>query len=194
MRRIVLLSAALCMILTSCGGARNARIDELQELYGALAAYTAETELEIVRGEENLNYTVRYEKDGETLRATALAPETVSGITAAIRDDDLTLEYDGMILDAGTANEKLSALTCVPLLLRSLPESYISSWSETTLEEKNALRLTYETGWGGETLSCTIYIGDDNRPIYAEISESGEIIVFAGFTDFTFDDMISSDE
>ena len=91
-----------------------------------------------------------------------------------------------MTLDAGTLCPKVSALTCVPLLLGTFPQSYVSVQSEERFEEQNALRVSFEAEAEGETLLCTMYFSNENAPLYAEIAEDGKIIAFAEFTDTIF--------
>lgn len=184
----------LVLLLAGCGSSANYRIDELQKLYALLDGYTAETEIKIVHEEENLDYTIRYKKAGDTVRVTALAPKSVSGVTAVMEGKELKLEYGGTVLNAGTASSKLSALRCVPLLLSEFPKSYVTQWNEESLSGENALRLCYEIGQEGETIQCTAYFGDDDQPLYAEFALDGKIIAAAGFTDFTFGDILSSEE
>jgi len=193
MKKTVLAAAALCVLLSACGE-YNSRVDDLQVLYGSLAGYTAEAEVTICTQEENLSYTIRFEKDGEDIRAAVLAPESVSGVTAQLDGEGLKLTYDGTVLAAGTTPCTLSPITCVPLLLSALPESYVSSWGESEILGVKALRLCYETEWEGEMLSCILYFDEENLPIYGEIAEDGKIIASAGFTRFVFGDIIPSDE
>lgn len=193
MKKMLLYIATLALLLTGCGAEEHGRTAQLQELYGALQGYTAEIRVDIPREEETLRYTLSLKKDGETVEAQVLAPDALRGITARLGGETLSLAYDGVTLDAGTLCPKVSALTCVPLLLGAFPQSYVSVQSEERFEEQNALRVSFEAEAEGETLLCTMYFSDENTPLYAEIAEDGKIIAFAEFTDFTFGDILSSD-
>ena len=193
MKKILLLITSLSLLLAGCTTEEYDRTAQLQELYGALHGYTAEIKVDIPREAETLHYALSLEKDGETVEAHVLAPVALKGITARIDDESLSLAYDGVMLDAGTLCSRVSALTCVPLLLDAFPESYISVQSEESLGEQNALRVCFETEKEGEPLLCTVYFLEDNAPIYAEIAADGKIIAFVEFTNFVFGDILSSD-
>ena len=184
----------LTLLLTACGGdAGTDRVTEVQTLYATLQGYAAEVTVDIPREDETLHYTLSLTKDDDALSVRVLAPDALKGVTAHVDGETLALEYDGMVLDAGTLNPKVSALSCVPLLLRSFPESYITAQSMERFGEQDALRVCFETDCGGGKLGCVVYFSEENEPLYAEIAENGKIILFAEFTDFTFGAILSSD-
>lgn len=194
MRKLLGYLLPLILLLTACGGdAGTDRVTEAQTLYANLQGYAAEVKVDIPRETETLRYTLSLTKDGDALSVRVLAPDTLKGVTAHIDGDALALEYDGAVLDAGTLNPRVSALSCVPLLLRSFPESYVSAQSEERFGEQDALRVCFETDCDGEKLACVVYFSQQNAPLYAEIAENGKIILFAEFTDFTFGDILSLD-
>ena len=194
MKRFIFYLLPLILLLTACGGDADVdRVSEAQTLYAALQGYAAEVNVELPREEETLRYTLSLTKDGDALSARVLAPDALRGVTARVDGETLALEYDGAVLDAGTVNPKVSALSCVPLLLRSFPESYVTAQSTERFGERDALRVCFETDCGGEKLGCVVYFSEENAPLYAEIAEDGKIILFAEFTDFTFGAILSSD-
>ena len=194
MKRFILYLLPLALLLTACGGEAGVdRVTEVQTLYADLQGYAAEVKVDMAREDETLHYTLSLTKDGDALSARVLAPDALKGVTAHVDGETLTLEYDGAVLDAGTLNPKLSALSCVPLLLNSFPESYITAQSIERFGEQDALRVCFETDCGGEKLACVVYFSAVNAPLYAEIAENGKIILFAEFTDFTFGDILPSD-
>ena len=194
MKKLLVYLLPLILLLTACGSDAGAdRVTEVQTLYAHLQGYAAEVMVDIPREEETLHYTLSLTKDGDAISARVLAPDALRGVTAHIDGETLALEYDGAVLDAGTLNPKVSALSCVPLLLDAFPESYITAQSTERFGEQDALRVCFETDCGGEKLGCTVYFSEENAPLYAEIAENGKIILFAEFTDFTFGDILSSD-
>ena len=184
----------LILLLTACGADAGAdRVSEVQTLYARLQGYAAEVKIDMAREDETLRYTLLLTKDGDAISARVLAPDALRGVTARIDGEALALEYDGAVLDAGTLNPKVSALSCVPLLLDAFPGSYVTAQSVERFGEQDALRVCFETDCGGEKLACTVYFSEENAPLYAEIAENGKIILFAEFTDFTFGAILSSD-
>lgn len=194
MKKLLVYLLPLILLLTACGSDAGAdRVTEVQTLYAHLQGYAAEVMVDIPREEETLHYTLSLTKNGDALSARVLAPDTLKGVTAHTDGDTLALEYDGAVLDAGSLNPKVSALSCVPLLLNSFPESYITVQSTERFGEQDALRVCFETDCGGGELGCTVYFSAENAPLYAEIAENGKIILFAEFTNFTFGAILSSD-
>ena len=194
MKKLLAYLLPLTLLCTACGGDMEIdRVAELQTLYAGLQGYAAEVKIDVPREDETLHDTLSLTKDGDTISVRVLAPDALRGVTAHIDGETLALEYDGMMLDAGTLNPKMSALSCVPLLLRAFPESYITAQSTERFGEQDALRVCFETDCGGEKLACVVYFSAENAPLYAEIAENGKIILFAEFTDFIFGDILSSD-
>ena len=194
MKRFIFYLLPLILLLTACGGDADAdRVTEVQTLYADLQGYAAEVMVDIPREDETLHYTLALTKDGDALSARVLAPDALRGVTAHIDGETLALEYDGAVLDAGTLNPKVSALSCVPRLLDVFSESYVTAQSTERFGERDALRVCFETDCGGEKLGCVVYFSEKNAPLYAEIAENGKIILFAEFTDFTFGAILSSD-
>ena len=194
MKKLIGYLLPLILLLTACGDDTGTdRVTEVQTLYAALQGYAAGVNVDIPREAETLHYTLSLTKDGDAFSVRVLAPDALKGVTAHIDGETLSLEYDGAVLDAGTLNPKVSALSCVPLLLRAFPESYITAQSTERLGEQDALRVGFETECGGEKLACVVYFSEENAPLYAEIAENGKIILFAEFTNFTFGDILPSD-
>ena len=194
MKKLIGYLLPLILLLTACGDDTGTdRVTEVQALYAALQGYAAGVNVDIPREAETLHYTLSLTKDGDAFSVRVLAPDALKGVTAHIDGETLSLEYDGAVLDAGTLNPKVSALSCVPLLLNSFPESYITAQSMERFGEQDALRVCFETDCGGEKLACVVYFSEENAPLYAEIAENGKIILFAEFTNFTFGDILPSD-
>ena len=193
MKRIIPYLLALTLLLSACDDEGADRAAEVQALYAALQGYAAEVRIDIPREDETLRYTLSLTKDGDALSVRVLAPDALRGVTAHIDGEALALEYDGAVLDAGTLDPGMSALSCVPLLLGAFPESCVTAQSTERFGEQEALRVCFETDCGGERLVCAVYFSAKNAPLYAEIAEKGKIILFAEFTDFTFGAILSPD-
>lgn len=89
---------ALILALMCIGGCGTKDVKaEVAELYGA-GHITATADF-TVYGETSLDYTVAYEKNGETARVTLLAPACVAGIAASIDESGTKLTYDGLAVD-----------------------------------------------------------------------------------------------
>lgn len=188
----LLLLAALSLLLAGCGEKTQSRAEEWQQRYAQMQGYEALVEVSVPREDETLHYTLSLEKSGDSVRAAVIEPEELTGIAATLTGDALTLEYDGMALDAGTLSPRVSALNCVPLVLDGFSHAYLDSVGSETLDGKDTLRADFSMTLGDETLGGTVWFTDGGAPVYLEASEDGKIIAAAEFTNFVFGDILPS--
>lgn len=181
----------LALLLSGCGEKTQSRAEELQQRYAQMQSYEALVEVSVPREDETLHYTLSLEKSGDSVRAAVIEPEELTGIAATLTGDALTLEYDGMALDAGTLSPRVSALNCVPLVLDGFSRAYLDSVGSETLDGKDTLRADFSMTLGDETLGGTVWFTDGGAPVYLETSEGGKIIAAAEFTNFVFGDILS---
>ena len=196
MKRIFALLTAAVLLLSACAARQEAdnRTDELQSRYAEAGGCSARVDAAVVRETETLRYTIDVEKNGEETRVRVLAPEELAGVGATVRHDgELCLTFDGIVLDAGSAMPGVSALNATDILLRAAAHGYVTERStESFGEEEDALRLCLETEQDGEKLLVAAWFDGEDRPLYAEIERGGEILAYLEFTDFTFDDILTS--
>ena len=183
----------LALLLSGCGEKTQSRAEELQQRYAQMQSYEALVEVSVPREDETLHYTLSLEKSGDSVRAAVIEPKELTGIAATLTGDALTLEYDGMALDAGTLSPRVSALNCVPLVLDGFSRAYLDSVGSETLDGKDTLRADFSMTLGDETLGGTVWFTDGGAPVYLEASEDGKIIAAAEFTNFIFGDILSPD-
>ena len=182
----------LALLLTGCGEKTQSRAEEWQQRYAQMQSYEALVEVSVPREGETLHYTLSLEKSGDSVRAAVIEPEELTGIAATLTGDALTLEYDGMALDAGTLSPRVSALNCVPLVLDGFSRAYLDSVGSETLDGKDTLRADFSMTLGDETLGGTVWFTDGGAPVYLEACEDGKIIAAAEFTNFVFGDRLPS--
>ena len=182
----------LALLLSGCGEKTQSRAEEWQQRYTQMQSYEALVEVSVPREDETLHYTLSLEKSGDSVRAAVIEPEELTGIAATLTGDALTLEYDGMALDAGTLSPRVSALNCVPLVLDGFSRAYLDSVGSETLDGKDTLRADFSMTLGDETLGGTVWFTDGGAPVYLEASEDGKIIAAAEFTNFVFGDILPS--
>ena len=187
-----LLLAALSLLLAGCREKTQESAEDLQARYAQTQGYEAVVEVAVPREDETLHYTLSLEKSGDSVRAAVIEPKELTGIAATLTGDALTLEYDGMALDAGTLSPRVSALNCVPLVLDGFSRAYLDSVGSETLDGKDTLRADFSMTLGDETLGGTVWFTDGGAPVYLEASEDGKIIAAAEFTNFVFGDILPS--
>ena len=171
-----LLLAALALLLAGCGEKTQKSAEDLQARYAQMQGYEAIVETAVPREDE-----------------TVLAPEELTGVGAVLEGDKLTLTFDDLVLDVGTLSPRVSALSCVPLVLQNFPKVYLDSSGAETLGDVETLRADFSLTLSGETLACSLWLDASGAPVYAEIAENDKIIAAAEFTNFIFGDILSSD-
>ena len=179
------------LILCSCGKETD-RAEAMQEQYKNLASYETDVRVSVPR-EETLVYALHLSTQGDAVRATVSEPEELMGVGAVLEGDKLTLTFDDLVLDVGTLSPRVSALSCVPLVLQNFPKVYLDSSGAETIGDVDALRADFSLTLSGETLACSLWLDASGAPVYAEIAENDKIIAAAEFTNFIFGDILSPD-
>lgn len=194
MKQLCALLALLTLLLTGCAAEQaDTRAETLQQKYADLNGCAARAVVAVARDGETRQYTLDIAKDGDETRVTVLEPEALAGVSAVVSGDALSLSYDGMVLDAGSADERISAVNAADILLRAAASGYVTERNTERYEDTDALRLCFETEQGGERLYVTAWFDADDAPLYAEIERDGEVLAYLEFTDFVFHDIISTE-
>ena len=193
MKRLFALLVPLLLLSGCAAGQTDARAEDLQQKYAALSGCDARALVAVVRDGETRQYTLDIAKDGDETRVTVLEPEALSGVSAVVSGDALSLEFDGMALDAGSADERISAVNATDIVLRAAASGYVTERNTERYEDTDALRLCFETEQGGERLYVTAWFDADDAPLYAEIERDGEVLAYLEFTSFQFHDIISAE-
>ena len=188
MRKALLfaLMIPLCLGLAACGGeAEQRRAEELQISFQDLAAASVEAELTCHYGEEVRTYTLRCAYTPEQSEVEVLAPEELAGISGTLTGVALTLEYEGILLDAGIYSE-VSPMWAVPSMLQAMGRGYPLESCQESLGETACLRVTFETtDSGGGKRYTAVWFDESGRPLQGEIALGDAVVYTAVFTDFT---------
>lgn len=194
MKRIAPLLAALLLLCSCAARDDDGRTERIQERYASAAGFTASVETEIERGEERDRYLLDISCEGEETRVTVREPEMLAGISAIVGSDGtLDLDYEGMVLDAGSLAPDVSAVNATSIVLGAVAEGYATERSTESFDEYGeALRLCFETEHEGTRRYVTAYFNDSDEPLYAEIEQDGSIAAYLRFTDFALCDRIDN--
>ena len=182
--------ALLCLLILCGCGKEYDRAEEVQQRFANLASYDASVRVSIPHEDETIAYTLHLSMQGDTVRAAVSEPEELALVGAVLTGEKLALTFDDLVLDAGTLSPRVSALNCVPLILRAFPKAYLDSSGTETLGDTDALRADFSLTLGSETLACTLWFDEADAPVYAEIAENDKIIAAAEFTNFVFGDIL----
>ena len=179
-----------CLLLAACGERTQSSVEQWQQRWAQMDGYEAIVEVAVPREDETLRYTLSLTSGNGSVRAAVLAPEELAGVTAVMTGDQLTLEFDGMALDAGTLSPRVSALSCVPLVLDGFSGAYLDSCGSETIDEAETVRADFTMTLGSETLGAALFFDASGAPVYLEVSADEKIIAAAEFTNFAFGDIL----
>ncbi len=191
MRKALLfaLMMTLCLSLAGCGGetAEKQETEELQMKFQNLSAATVEAELTCHYGDEVRTYTLRCSYTPEESTVEVLAPEDLAGISATLTGEALTLQYDGILLDAGTySGTEISPMWAVPSMLRAMGQGYPLETGREALGETECLRVTFEmTSSDGGKQYTAVWFDENGIPLQGEITLEETVVYTAVLTQFT---------
>ena len=195
MRKALLfaLMMTLCLSLAGCGGetAEKQETEELQMKFQNLSAATVEAELTCHYGDEVRTYTLRCSYTPEESTVEVLAPEDLAGISATLAGEALTLQYDGILLDAGTySGTEISPMWALPSILRAVGEGYPLESCRETLGDEACLRVTFEmTDSAGGKQYTAVWFDENGAPLKGEITLGETVVYTAVLTRFTTEEM-----
>ena len=191
MRKALLfaLMMTLCLSLAGCGGetAEKQETEELQMKFQNLSAATVEAELTCHYGDEVRTYTLRCSYTPEESTVEVLAPEDLAGISATLTGEALTLQYDGILLDAGIySGTEISPMWAVPSMLRAMGQGYPLETGREALGEAECLRVTFEmTSSDGGKQYTAVWFDENGIPLQGEITLEETVVYTAVLTQFT---------
>ena len=135
------------LLLCACGG-ENDRAEELQEQYQKVSSYETDVRVCVPREDETVAYCLHLSAQGDTVRAEVKEPQELAGVGAVLEGERLSLTFDGLVLDVGTLSPRVSALNCVPMLLRAFPKAYLDSFGTETLGGEIVLHVDFSLSSG----------------------------------------------
>ena len=184
----------LCLLLSGCGTEEGKDLRAgFREMSGCGMEAVIRCEQAGLEWEGLLRCV--YMPGGES-RIEVLAPESIAGIRAVLDDETWCLEYEDVVLNAGSVSrEAISPAACLPRLMDALRNGWLLEENEETWNDVPCLRITVDqSGSTGKILSTVWLRQADGVPVRGEISVDGEIILTAEFTSFAFYDMINNQE
>ena len=147
-----------CLLFLCSCGKEIGRAEAMQEQYKNLASYETDVRVSVPREDETLVYALHLSAQGDAVRATVSEPEELTGVGAVLEGDKLALTFDDLVLDVGTLSPRVSALSCVPLVLQNFPKVYLDSSGAETIGDVDALRADFSLTLSGETLACSLWL------------------------------------
>ena len=169
-----------CLLLTACGGREFSDAhEELSQHLGAVEALSFTANVRAEYENKTARFTLSYSEDSEGGSVTVLAPQLIAGVTARVKPDSTSLEYDGISLGTGDLDDYgLSPMSSLPMLVQALKTGALDSgWTEGdyTVMQINST----------DTLSCTVWFQPETMtPCQAELISDGRVKVFVEISDW----------
>ena len=179
MKKIVPLIMCIAMLLCACA-------DTGEEQFAMFVSRTAEAEnisftadVRTEYDDKTAEFKLRYEQNADGASVEVIEPEMLAGIKAHLKDNDLSLEYDGAMLNIGTLEAaELSPMSALPLFARALTGAHTEiTWVEG---DNIAARLV-----PADDYLVTVWISAELAPISAEISYKEQTVVFIDISDWS---------
>ena len=185
MRKVLLFAPMLLFLLTACGGEEPDPVGELQRQYAAVTSATMEAEITCHYEDEVREYTLLCAYTPEKSTVTVLAPENLSGISAAVENGTLTLSYDDLSLDAGVYSAAaVSPVAALPKLMEAAGRGYPAEQSEEILDERDCIRMGCDLSDDTGTLYTTWFDKETLLPLRSEITTDGVLVFEVAWSRF----------
>lgn len=184
MKRIVILPLCLLLLCGGCGKKSGAAAN-IQEQYSRIAAAQVAAEVTFHTPQEDRSFTLQCAFTPEESTVTVIEPDTVSGVTATVSGEELTIAYDGAVLSAGSVG-RFGPVNALPCLLRAIGSGYLLEEGRETLEDADCYRLTLDATAGDTPLKCTVWLDMETLlPHYAEFAADDAVVVSAKLLAFS---------
>ncbi len=170
----------MCLLLGGCGGREFSEAQEqLSQRLGAVEALSFTANVRAEYENKTARFTLGYSEDSEGGSVTVLAPQLIAGVTARVKPDGTSLEYEGISLGTGDLDDYgLSPMSALPMLLQALKTGALDSgWTEG---DYTVMQID-----STDTLSCTVWLQPDSlTPCQAELISDGRVKVFIEISDW----------
>ena len=170
----------MCLLLGACGGREFSDAHEqLTQRLGAAEALSFTANVRAEYENKTARFTLSYSEDSQGGSVTVLAPQLIAGVTARVKPDGASLEYDGISLGTGELDDYgLSPMSALPLLVQALKTGALDSgWTEG---DYTVMQID-----STDTLSCTVWFRPDGlEPCQAELISDGRVKVFIEISDW----------
>ena len=177
------------LLLSGCGGGNE--VEDLalaiRDELTAAQVLTAQASVTADYGQRVYGFELTMEAGPEETILTLTAPETVAGITARLRGEENTLEYDGLSVETGPLDEDgLTPVSALPALLEAAEGGYLTA---CTLEEDGSvLRVDCgdPEGTPGTGVETTLWFDAASHALTrGEITVDGFRAISCEFSDLT---------
>lgn len=180
--RALLLAAIIAVFSASCAGkiSANELAQRIRKSYTEADAVSLNAEVTANYAARSYKFVLKYVGTAEGGTVTILEPENVSGITAKIGTDGVTLSYDGAEVFTGEVTaEGLGPVDALPVLVGAWRSGTVTEASRETVDGADCLRILYRIT--DEVTLSTLFDAETYFPVSAELVRDGYTVLTAAF-------------
>lgn len=170
---------ALMISLTLFCGCSNStkyegKYDDWRSAYLEVSEHQIEAAVTTSDDDKVCEYTLLYTKNAEGETVEVISPELIANIKAQIGEKEVSLSYDGAMLETGsTLSENLSPLMALPTLMKVIKEGHVeNSWSEK--KDKIAFTVT-ELEMPDGTIMTLWQRSSDMTPVHVDVRSGDKV-------------------
>ena len=180
MKRMLLPLLLVCLFLCGCGSRANEKcFTAFSEALAGKETLSFAGELRAEYADRSLDFTLNYQKDSNGETIGIVKPERISGIKAHLAPGSSTVEYEGLILDAGPLDPYgLTPMNALPKLVEVLTKGHLDSvW-----KEKDSLVGKFILD---DHVSVSVWLDPQKMiPHYAELQSDDTVHIFCQIHDW----------
>ena len=178
MKRV--LPFVLCLILL-CGCADDGKSQFLEfvNVVSSAENISFSAKVSAQYSDKTAQFTLGYEQTADGASVSVIEPEMLRGIKANVTGKNLSLEYDGAMLDIGTLDDAvLSPMSSLPLIVQAMRNGHLEiSWVE---DDMLAARII-----PADDYVVTLWSDSSLTPRSAEISYKENTVVLVEISDWS---------
>lgn len=190
MKKRLLFLPMMLLLLTSCGGRQeeqgaDALAVAIRGEYLAMTGYSLQAQVNADYGQRVYDFTLSVTWDGEETTVTIREPEMLSGVTARLKGEDGTLEYEDLSVETGFLDgDGLSPVSALPALMEAARSQYMDRCAlGDGVLEMHCADPEEEPGAGQE---ITLWFDAQTHALTGgEISQDGRRVIACQITEFT---------
>ena len=170
----------LALLLTGCGGrAGERRFADFSETLGARETLAFSAAVRAEYSDRTLSFSLAYEKNAEGETITVVEPGNIAGIRAHLKPGGSTIEFEGLILDAGPLDPYgLTPMNALPKLVEALSSGHLDSHGREGDEKLYRLILD-------DQLSVSVWFEPESMtPTHAELQSGEKVCIFCDITNW----------
>ena len=185
--KIAALFVISALILSSCSGKMSADdlAREVKKSYTESDHISMNAEITANYAARAWRFLVKYEGGSGGGTVTILEPENVSGISARIDADGVTLVYDGAEVFTGEVTEDgLSPVDALPVIVSLWRGGIVTGAAWETADGEKCLAVSYRITDG--VTARTLFDTETLLPVSAELIRGGYAVLSLRFLNVTF--------